>query len=57
MKNPIRLVPILSFTMLIFVAQAKVITVTTTNNVSPGVGETNLVQAIEALEDGGYHRF
>jgi hypothetical protein len=30
----------------------KTITVTTTNNISPGAGETNLVQAIGLLEDG-----
>jgi hypothetical protein len=31
---------------------AKIITVNTTNNVSPGPGETNLVQAISLLQDG-----
>ena len=31
---------------------SKTITVTTTNNISPGAGETNLVQAIGLLEDG-----
>jgi hypothetical protein len=38
--------------MFLFAASAKVVSVNTTNNVSPGLGETNLVQAIEALEDG-----
>lgn len=32
--------------------QAKVITVTTANNLAPGAGETSLVQAIQQLEDG-----
>jgi hypothetical protein len=38
-------------------AQAKVILVNTTNNVSPGPGETNLVQAIRLLQDGDSIRF
>ncbi len=33
-------------------APAKIITVNTTNNVSPGPGETNLIMAINALADG-----
>src|SRR4051812_14519422 len=33
-------------------ATAKVITVNTTNNVSPGPGQTNLAQAISMLADG-----
>src|SRR5678815_5125657 len=38
--------------LLCFSASAKIITVNTTNNVSPGPGETNLVQAIAMLADG-----
>lgn len=37
--------------------QAKTVLVNTTNNVSPGPGETNLVQAINLLEDGDTIRF
>jgi len=37
---------------LMFTASAKVIVVNTTNNVSPGPGETNLVMAITLLQDG-----
>ena len=33
-------------------AQGKTITVNTANNISPGVGQTNLVQAINLLADG-----
>src|SRR5436190_4884784 len=37
--------------------QAKIIVVNTTNNVSPGATETNLVQAINALQDGDTIQF
>lgn len=33
-------------------AEGKIILVNTTNNISPGFGETNLVQAINLLQDG-----
>src|SRR5215467_5844141 len=38
--------------LLAFTVSAKVIVVNTTNNVSPGLGETNLVMAINLLADG-----
>jgi hypothetical protein len=38
--------------LLAFTVSAKIIVVNTTNNVSPGPGETNLVMAINLLEDG-----
>lgn len=38
-------------------SSAKIITVTTANNVSPGAGETSLVQAINQLEDGDTIQF
>lgn len=38
--------------VLAFSVSAKVIVVNTTNNVSPGPGETNLIMAINLLEDG-----
>jgi hypothetical protein len=38
--------------LLAFSVSAKIIVVNTTNNVSPGPGETNLVMAINLLEDG-----
>ncbi|HVV01709.1 MAG TPA: hypothetical protein VHH88_10135, partial [Verrucomicrobiae bacterium] len=40
------------FLLLAVSASAKIITVNTTNNVSPAPGETNLVQAISLLQDG-----
>jgi hypothetical protein len=40
------------FVLLAFTVSAKVIVVNTTNNVSPGPGETNLIMAINLLEDG-----
>ncbi len=39
------------------VANAKIITVTTTNNISPGSGQTSLVQAINLLADGDTIQF
>src|SRR5512141_3041667 len=36
---------------------AKIITVNTTNNIAPALGETNLVDAITLLEDGDTIRF
>src|SRR5882762_3810107 len=41
----------------IFPAHAAIITVTTTNNVSPLPGETSLKQAIAGLHDGDTIRF
>jgi hypothetical protein len=40
------------FVLLAFTVSAKVIVVNTTNNVSPGPGETNLIMAINLVEDG-----
>src|SRR5882724_9431514 len=40
------------FVLLAFTVSAKVIVVNTTNNVSPEPGETNLIMAINLLEDG-----
>ena len=40
------------FLLFALTVTAKVIVVNTTNNVSPGPGETNLVMAINLLEDG-----
>ena len=45
-------IPGLLSLLLAFSVSAKVIIVNTTNNVSPGAGETNLVMAINLLEDG-----
>lgn len=42
----------LLFVLVAFTVSAKVIVVNTTNNVSPGPGETNLIMAINALKDG-----
>ena len=50
MRN--KLVLLLSSLMVAFSVSAKTIVVTTTNNVSPPVGETNLIQAIQLLADG-----
>lgn len=43
---------IVALSMLALPAPARTITVNTTNNVSPGPGETNLVMAINLLADG-----
>src|SRR6266536_1725937 len=41
-----------ALSILAIAASAKVIVVNTTNNISPGPGETNLVMAISLLHDG-----
>src|SRR4051794_37065421 len=51
LPNLFRLSTILSL-FLALSAQAKIIVVNTTNNVSPGPAETNLIQAINLLQDG-----
>lgn len=38
-------------------SHARIITVTTTNNIAPPAGETSLLQALSALEDGDEIRF
>src|SRR5690349_7569376 len=50
MKNHLRTAVLVS--LLALTAPAKIITVTTTDNVSPPAGQTNLVQAINLLQDG-----
>ncbi len=57
MSRTLSLVASLGFSALISSANARVITVTTTNNVSPGVSETSLYQAISSLADGDEIRF
>src|SRR5215510_4448327 len=42
----------LLFVLFAFTVSGKVIVVNTTNNVSPGPGETNLIMAINLLADG-----
>ena len=44
-------------TLMTALADAKTIVVNTANNVSPGLGETNLVQAINLLQNGDTIRF
>src|SRR4051812_42461292 len=51
LPNLFRLSTILAL-FLAFSAQAKIIVVNTTNNVSPGPAQTNLIQAINLLADG-----
>jgi hypothetical protein len=48
---------ILTLVTLVISAQAKIIVVNTTNNVAPGATETNLVQAINLLQDGDTIQF
>lgn len=43
---------IVALSVLAFTGSAKIIVVNTTDNVSPGPGETNLIMAINLLEDG-----
>jgi hypothetical protein len=43
---------VVALSLVVFAASAKVIVVNTTNNVSPGPAETNLVMAINLLADG-----
>ncbi len=47
------------FLLVLFVgiANAKIIVVNTADNTSPGIGQTNLLQAISNLQDGDTVRF
>ncbi len=57
MKTRNSLIAICSVLGLLGTAQAKTIVVTTTNNVSPGVGQTSLLQALGQLQDGDQVQF
>lgn len=57
MKWNSSLIPLLGVTVLLCAANARVITVTTTNNVNPAATETSLYRAIASLADGDEIRF
>jgi len=50
-------VPVITIALSCFAAPAAVITVNTTNNVNPGTSETNLVMALNRLQDGDTIQF
>src|SRR5215470_4971095 len=57
MKNTSFKVVFASLLVLAASAPAKIITVNTANNLTPGPGETNLVRAINLLQDGDTIQF
>ncbi len=57
MKKLLSIAVLISLLALAISARAKVIVVTTTDNVSPPAGQTNLVQAINLLQDGDTIQF
>ncbi len=57
MKWTFSRIPLLGVAFLLCAANARIITVTTTNNVNPGITETSLYQAISSLAHGDEIRF
>jgi hypothetical protein len=57
MKTWISLLAVCSGVGLLVAAHAKTIIVTTTDNVSPGAGQTSLLQALSQLQDGDQVQF
>src|SRR3974390_2459353 len=57
MKNTLSKAVLAFLLVLAASAPAKIITVNTTNNLNPGPGETNLINAINLLQDGDTIQF
>jgi hypothetical protein len=57
MRTRVRLIGTLLLALALPAASARIITVTTTNNVSPGAGKTSLLQALNQVADGDTVQF